>query len=200
MPYLGLSSSWLQAQDSSGVRFADRLEWTYYNLDRFSETGVSFERSCVEFDSLLARSGTRLHSCPLVENTRAGACTYDASMLSSLQAKNSEKQPKLQTTDTLFYFALGPTRAPLPALIWWLDLLNRESEDSRVTSDLVILGDECPRSNSTATATGTRADACLDATHDILVKLMQKFTTGEKCPHIIRCDRKLTESTVSHRQ
>eukprot|EP01036_Dinobryon_divergens_P031403 gene31403-40792_t len=138
------SASWVPAKTSTD------LKWLYLDKDEWiPEYPTDLKRHCVDFNDIgqLAIQNGHLQEdmyvCPAVRKTISGSCQEKFKFVQESTSKI--KWHSMKAEDVIMYIAVGVKylQKDVPALYWWLSLLNKESPAKRVSSDVVFIADSC---------------------------------------------------------
>ena len=126
------------------------LKWLYLDFNEWvPEKRIDLKRHCVDFNEIGRLSIQNGHSrddlyvCPDVRQNMTGMCQEPFQF--SVQPTSKLNWHSMKTDDVLLYIAVGAKylQKDVPALYWWLSLLDKEPPSQRVSSDVVIIADSC---------------------------------------------------------
>ena len=167
--------------------YSDKNEW----LLEYPEQQKNV-RKCAEFNQLLhvatvaGISRESLYVCPMMKGKVDDTPDYQDDKPGQLERYTSSycpheiptksqeliKTPSLVSSDVVLYLAINKKclESEVPALYWWLKLLNSEDPNTRVTSDIVVIGDSC-------SIYETSVKACFDHQSQLVKHLSDTFFT-----------------------
>ena len=138
------SESWVTTKTGT------ELKWSYLDKDEWiPEYPTDLTRHCVDFNDIGQRAIQRGHLeedmyvCPAVRRNISGSCQEKFKF--SQESTSKGKGHAMKTEDVITYIAVGVKyhQKDVPALYWWLSLLDKEFPVKRVTSDVVLIADSC---------------------------------------------------------
>mmetsp|Transcript_33603 Transcript_33603/g.46001 ORF Transcript_33603/g.46001 Transcript_33603/m.46001 type:complete len:1161 (+) Transcript_33603:1-3483(+) len=156
--------------------YEDKNEWV-------AEYENDFKRHCVDFNDIgkmAVQNGHRsddVYICPLVQKVVKGTCQE------RLRLDPPPKDPpaySMKSEDVLVYIAVGRKhlKSEVPAIFWWLSLLDKENPSRRVTSEIVLIADSCKEdTTSGADYSQLYSGNCTDNATLLQQSLIATFTT-----------------------
>ena len=144
------------------------------------QQGSVAEKFCVDFDFLTQMgykggiTSEKLYTCPYPDEEKS--CRRQSNNKEIEQIKEAELSP----SEVLIFINIGKNQVDdVPSLYWWIDILSHEETSVRVTSNIVIVGDDCDQSPipSTYNYDTLYPGSCLDGTSRLVKSLKDKYPT-----------------------
>ena len=117
-----------------------------------------------------------VYICPLAVSKVENKCITPVTNLLSTNVRHRLVAPK----DVVVFMVIGTkcTTDQVPALFWWLALLDAEKPETRLTSEVVIIADNCAGDSSvSADYNAFLPGVCKDKVFNLIQSLKNQFLT-----------------------